>query len=630
MGRPYQSELRELAGTFRWASGLDASDLSERVRALADSSLLAIGSGGSQSIAQLIADLHQWRFGQMSRAETPLIATGHVRRLKSSATILVSARGNNPDILGVARTAVEAEPRSLIALCASRGSPLARIVTGFCKGFCFEFELPTGRDGFLATNSLLALGTVALGAYGYDRNYVLSDLESLFSPPGLSRSISVQSVNACRLFDCKYLVVLYGPESRSAALDLESKLVEAGLISVQVTDYRNFAHGRHHWLAKNPDTGVVALASKNEQDLAARTLALLPPQINTQLLKTDLSGAAAWLALQAVVFAFVAEFGAARKIDPGRPGVPAFGRRIYHLNAFKQQKPDTKVTALARKLNASTGTSEQQIDILKRAYAEFCARFRKARFHGIVLDYDGTICDPINRFGGIPYETAEALERILSAGFELGIATGRGRSVRETLHQAFAEKYWSQVWVGYYNGGRLARLDAPNEPDTSGPVDPRIQLAADTLKRKAPGLELSVRPSQITVEWGIQVDVGAIWHRVLQVLQESNIRDIKVVASSRSVDIIRSETSKLALVKLLTSLRKGTQVLCIGDRPRWPGNDFELLGHEFGLSVDEVDGRPETTWNLAPAGVLGSSALRYYLARIQIRKRYFTIGLQKK
>ena len=52
---------------------------------------------------------------------------------------------------------------------------------------------------------------------------------------------------ACRpLLERGTLVVLHGPDTRSAAVDLESKFVEAALGDIQTADYRNFAHGRHH------------------------------------------------------------------------------------------------------------------------------------------------------------------------------------------------------------------------------------------------------------------------------------------------------------------------------------------------------------------------------------------------
>jgi fructoselysine-6-P-deglycase FrlB-like protein len=627
MGKPFESELLQLAATYRWSLSLDTTPLVERVHALASSPLLVIGSGGSQSTAHLIADLHQRRFGELSKADTPLVASSSLRGLKSCGILLVSAGGKNRDILGVARAAVEAEPKSLIALCASKGSPLRRVVEGFSRGFCFEFELPSGQDGFLATNSLLALSTVALTAYDYTRNLVPDGFEEIFGRSELRRSLGLSATNRS-LFDCKYLVVLYGPESRSAALDLESKLIEAGLVSVQLSDYRNFGHGRHHWLAKNPDTAVVALASSDERRLAERTVALLPRKTQAILIKTELSGITSWLALQAAVFALVAEYGASRKIDPGRPGVPEFGRRIHHLNAFRQKKEGIRAAAIGRKLRASRGANTVSPQKLEKGYRKVCERFRKARFHGIVMDYDGTICDHVDRFGAIPAEGAEALARIIGAGFLLGIATGRGRSVREALQKGLPRQHWERVWVGYYNGGAIARLDDAEQPDTKAASSPELRYAAEALgKLRDSGFELSVRPQQITVETTLPMDVADLWSRVVQCLQESEAEGLKVVVSTRSVDVVPVTTTKLTLLKVLNEVRPDSTLVCVGDRPRWPGNDFELLGHEFSLSVDEVDGDPETAWNLAPAGVLGASALRYYLRRIKFRSKYFKIEL---
>ena len=58
----------------------------------------------------------------------------------------------------------------------------------------------------------------------------------------------------------KTLVVLHDDWGKAAAVDAESKMHEAGLANVQLSDYRNFAHGRHNWLDKAPaETCVVAM-----------------------------------------------------------------------------------------------------------------------------------------------------------------------------------------------------------------------------------------------------------------------------------------------------------------------------------------------------------------------------------
>jgi hypothetical protein len=64
------------------------------------------------------------------------------------------------------------------------------------------------------------------------------------------------------------------------AVDLESKFTEAALGNLQAADYRNFAHGRHHWLAKRGhESAVLALISEADRELAERTLNLIPREV---------------------------------------------------------------------------------------------------------------------------------------------------------------------------------------------------------------------------------------------------------------------------------------------------------------------------------------------------------------
>jgi fructoselysine-6-P-deglycase FrlB-like protein len=630
MGRPYKSELQQLPHTYHWALSLENAPLKDRLDGLASYPLIAIGSGGSQSTATLVADVHQTKFGQVAKADTPLSAWSYLKFLRRTAIFIVSAGGKNPDILGIAKAVIESEPASVIAVCATRDSPLARIVNGFSRGFCFDFELPTGKDGFLATNSLVALSVAALRGYGYDAN----DLPRTFE---VARQVSGkigqknQLRRASHLFKVRHLIALHGPQSRSVAFDLESKLIEAGLASVQLADYRNFAHGRHHWLAKNPDSAVVAFASNEETLLAERTLGLLPRSIPSMLIASPASSYASWVGLQAAVFDLVANFGDARKIDPGRPGVPEFGRRIYHLNVFRSSKSDLKSTAIVRKKKSWSRTDAEYLQQLDLAFAEVCKKFHKAKFHGLVLDYDGTVCDHVDRFGTIPKTMGEALNRIVGAGFLLGVATGRGKSVRQALQAAISKNTWRRVQIGYYNGGVVAGLEDDMQPVTNCCIAHELQNASDALDEfEKSQFELSIRPQQITIEARTPMDIRELWSRVAQRLEEAGVNGVKVVASTRSVDVVPETTSKLALVRALERARPNSTLLCIGDRPCWPGNDAQLLTQDFSLSVDEVDGSPSSAWNFAPAGILGAAALRFYLSRITTSADHFSIRLECK
>src|SRR5476651_652935 len=60
------------------------------------------------------------------------------------------------------------------------------------------------------------------------------------------------------------IVVLHGPSTLPAAVDVESKFTEAALGSVQVADFRHFAHGRHHWIAKRGRESAVLAITSND------------------------------------------------------------------------------------------------------------------------------------------------------------------------------------------------------------------------------------------------------------------------------------------------------------------------------------------------------------------------------
>jgi hypothetical protein len=71
-------------------------------------------------------------------------------------------------------------------------------------------------------------------------------------------------------------------------------------------------------------------------------------------------------------------------------------------------------------------------------------------------------------------------------------------------------------------------------------------------------------------------------------------------------------------VRALVGEAETTAVLCIGDRGRWPGNDFALLQEPYSLSVDEVSPDPNTCWNLAPPGHRGIQVTLDYLQSLEL------------
>lgn len=635
MGKPFKNELKSLRATYRWARELNRAHL-EALFDPSETALYVIGSGGSLSAARLAADLYETVVGAPATAVTPLGMIQAAGALRTFDALILSAGGRNRDILAACQRVIEAEPRRLAVVCARRDSPLAAMARQYEGSSVLEFNLRAGKDGFLATNSLLAtavLLTRAIGGHSLD-----AELPKTFDDliPDISRLLA--DATRRRFFDRQTVLVLHSRDGAPCAVDLESKLTEAALARVQTSDLRNFAHGRHHWLAKRAEeSAVLAIESAENQVLMRRTLALLPSSVPVLRLTTPFSGPVGTLSGLAAAFFVVQKYGEVRAIDPGRPGVPPFGRRLYNLNAFpsrvRKTQKDIERVAVRRKILAigSSPTDATVQGLCTNAFHAQVQHLREGLFRALVLDYDGTICDREHRFGAAPKHISSRLVRLLETGLMLGVATGRGQSVRSALTAHIPRRLWKQVTIGYYNCGEVGLLADDGCPKPSSSAGPALAGAAAALAEDRTVRELcdvSLRTCQITVTAKRPgLSLQGLWRVIYECFQRLSIDGVAVLASGHSLDIIEAGASKLDLLRHLVGTPSGREVLCIGDRGRWPGNDWQLLNHQFSLSVDEVSSALDRGWNLAPPGVRGSDALRYYIDRLCPKGSGYSLNL---
>ena len=440
MARPYAGEMTKLVETFAWAAAVNLQPLRQAVRAAGLSPLRAIGSGGSLTGAHALASLHQRYTGHLATVATPLEVA--VEPLNPTvANWLMSAGGGNVDIVAAAEALILREPRQLCVLCGRDASPLAQL----CRQHPFVdlllFPPPAGKDGFLATNSLLGFTALLTRAYatefGKDTDWqeTIDCLEPLL-PDTATTSEAWAEVTA-PLWTRPTTLVLHGPSTRIGATDLESKFTEAALGHLQIADYRNFAHGRHHWLAKRSETtAVLAFITEADRDLADRTLNLLPADIPRARIAFDGGPSAAALASLLAALRITGWAGIRRDIDPGRPGVPKFGRKLYRLPLPRRRRvaalpclTPREAAAIARKAGADPGqlAASGELDRWHEALTVFRNRLRDARFAGIVLDYDGTVIDTRHRFDPPEPKMAIELARLAEAEVSRGGCNRQGK-----------------------------------------------------------------------------------------------------------------------------------------------------------------------------------------------------------
>jgi hydroxymethylpyrimidine pyrophosphatase-like HAD family hydrolase len=633
MGKNYSNELLKNNQTFNWALNESINCLVDFFERSNDSPLIAIGSGGSYSAACMAALLHQ-NFAGMGICYTPLELT-HAKKLTESNILVVSSEGHNNDILSIFDYAAKTEPIQIMALCMKTKSPLADL----CKQYRYTqycgFNIPTRKDGFLATNSLLA--TIILMVRAYQEIYP--------NIPKFSDKILINEKKQSEILEDSQhllgrntLVVLYSGWGYPAAIDLESKATEGALVNVQLADYRNFAHGRHHWLAKKEfESGIIALITPEDIGIAEKTLALIPKEIPVLKFITSEKGPVGTIDLLIQIFHFVQILGDFNKINPGMPSIPLFGRKIYHLKsqlyAWEKQFPKDVSpimgSAVLRKSCVPSINGVFDNDYWKKAYDDYILKIESVSYGSLVLDYDGTLCDDTERLLGPCKEIISTLETFLKNDILIGIATGRGKSVRTDLRNAINEKYWGKILIGYYNGSDIGLLNDDLHPEITKNEPVEILSFYEKIKRNDQLQHIASikkQKHQITIEPKKFLFLKNIEKILLHEINSNKQFKLRLFESSHSFDVLDDLASKCNLVhmcqKITQNKNHSKNVLCIGDKGKWPGNDFELLSSDYSLSVNSVSPDPSTCWNLSPPGIRGVQATMRYLSSPIFKKGY--------
>jgi hypothetical protein len=634
MGKPFEKELNKIDPTFQWAIKQDISELKSELLYNKLIPLFIVGSGGSLSACQYAAILFQ-RYGVMAKAVTPLELFYSKNALRNSNVLFISASGKNTDILFAYKTAINLEPNRIFSLCMSRNSPLAKLATGISISRHYEFDIPSGKDGFLATNSLVSFFSIIYNLFELTPDSGSLAITAKESFSGFADFLKKVSSNYT-------FKILYAGLGYPVAVDIESKLVEAALANVVISDYRNFGHGRHHWFAKRKaNSAIISIVTPEEELIAQKTLSLLPPDIPTLFIKTNYKSSFASIDLLVKSFHFINAFGKLQGIDPGRPGVPDYGSKLYNLRYSSLLKgnanfQDIEEIAILRKVkipSINELTNEEKI-FWKEAYRKFMGKLKNTDFGSIIFDYDGTLCSSSNRYTGINDDITKGLIKILEKGLVIGVATGRGQSVRNDLHNKIPVKYHSNVIIGYYNCAAIGTLNDSRLPSKKGTENVFLKDIFELIKNHSfpEGIYPELKPNQVTVE----IKNKKIWQKVrsivIDLVLSKNYLGIQILESSHSIDIIdQASTCKLNILtyckKIATKNKKSQDCLCIGDKGQWPGNDYQLLSLPNSLSVDEVSSLSETCWNLAPPGIKDIKATLYYLSFLTFNKNGAAITL---
>ena len=313
-----------LSGIVPQVGAADVTALRRFLLSNSSQPLVATGSGGCESAGDFLALLYGAR-GGVATAVTPYTLNSLSNAaLRTAKVVLLSKGGHNGDIVAATRRALEVNPEGTACVNFS-DSPRNDVLKVFRKAGApnaFVFPVHGTHDGFVSVGTSIAYFALLAKTFqpGLDLGKYMSVLEKPFEYLlNDGTPLSPRDFKSVRSY-----VVLHGSWGRPVACNLEGKMVESGLATAAVCDYRNHCHGRLIWASNHlDDTAVVMLVSPRERDLAERTRKYLPASTKLVLVETaeDAPEASLDLLVRATEFFRTAcEATGVNPVSPSNPG----------------------------------------------------------------------------------------------------------------------------------------------------------------------------------------------------------------------------------------------------------------------------------------------------------------------
>lgn len=343
----YSKVLSRLPDTLEWCKHQDIEAVKDFLIENDGLPRIFLGSGGSLSAALLAMQLSV-ETGIVATFMTPYQYIFSAWSKLPAKVFILSAGGRNIDAINAYRTAHDNPKQTVGAMLMSTPSLLENKMTEDGETNSFVYKLHNG-DGFLATNSLAAFYALLFKIYRNEEIDVddLSFSESLEAQlkEFIASTYTLQTqewdshnaaVYEARETDRFYM--LYSPDTMPIAYDLESRFSEGSVGCLQISDYRNFAHGRFNWFhQRKGQTAILALVSPESKKIAEGILSELPSDIAVMRIETQFEGTRGTmdLLLQGM---YLAKFlGLRWGLDVGAPNVAAFGKVIHNKDFMASQ-----------------------------------------------------------------------------------------------------------------------------------------------------------------------------------------------------------------------------------------------------------------------------------------------------
>lgn len=168
------------------------------------------------------------------------------------------------------------------------------------KGCRFSFLLDVKdielSENFIGISSVFFYTSILYKAFCEDNDFV-SKLELNKNPlENYTYAAASELADVPSLSSIKHFTVLYGSYAEPIAYNIESNIVEAGIASCMISDYKNYTHGRfmtegnYIRSKEHPTTeaALICLVTPREARIYEDLLAAMPPHLPIVTIRTDL------------------------------------------------------------------------------------------------------------------------------------------------------------------------------------------------------------------------------------------------------------------------------------------------------------------------------------------------------
>ena len=298
--------LATLENLFQYADTLDVSGLHDFLFEKPEKPMLFIGNGGMYD--HFAALMYEMNCG-VAKSITPLqFASMSDATIRNSRCMLLSVGGGNDDIKYAAKRALEINPEN--TACYTNYMHDRSVFKKFEGTPASIFKFPVRRfdDGFISVEHKFFRDALMFRAF---TGMSLRDLEINVSSDACYRySLNKSEGRITPLKKINHFITLYSDYGAPAAHDFESVLAETGVASAQVSDYRNYCHGRFitmsnhtkhstktHLLSDSDAAAVLFVTPRNKTLVQSIRDIALPTKAPVILIETQYNDARAALDL---------------------------------------------------------------------------------------------------------------------------------------------------------------------------------------------------------------------------------------------------------------------------------------------------------------------------------------------